>query len=42
LLRQINIPIEIDFIAVSSYSAEARTRVRPAGKDLEPPINGAT
>ena len=41
LLRQITIPIEIDFIAVSSYSAEARDQgfVRLV-KDLELPING--
>lgn len=40
LLREINIPVEIDFIAVSSYSPEARDRgfVRLI-KDLEIPIN---
>lgn len=40
LLRQITIPNEIDFIAVSSYSAEARDQgyVRLV-KDLEIPIN---
>ena len=40
LLREITIPIEIDFIAVSSYSPEARDQgyVRLV-KDLELPIN---
>lgn len=40
LLRQITIPNEIDFIAVSSYTAEARDQgyVRLV-KDLEIPIN---
>lgn len=39
LLRQITIPVAVDFIAVSSYSAEARDRgyVRLV-KDLEIPI----
>lgn len=41
LLRMITIPIEIDFISVSSYSKETRRRglVRLT-KDLESPING--
>ncbi len=41
LLRNITIPIEMDFIAVSSYSAEARDQgyVRLV-KDLETPIHG--
>lgn len=40
LLRRITIPIEIDFMAVSSYSSEARDQgyVRLV-KDLELPIN---
>jgi hypoxanthine phosphoribosyltransferase len=40
LLRQITIPVEIDFIAVSSYSVEARDQgyVRVI-KDLESPIH---
>lgn len=40
LLRNITIPVEIDFIAVSSYSAEARDQgyVRVI-KDLETPIH---
>ncbi|MEJ2262606.1 MAG: hypoxanthine phosphoribosyltransferase, partial [Anaerolineales bacterium] len=39
LLRAITIPVEVDFMAVSSYSAEARERglVRLV-KDLETPI----
>jgi len=41
LLRMITIPIEIDFMAVSSYSKETRDRglVRMQ-KDLDEPING--
>lgn len=41
LLRALSIPAEMDFIAVSSYSAEARERgmVRLV-KDLETPISG--
>lgn len=41
LLRMITIPIEIDFISVSSYSKEARRKglVRLT-KDLDEPING--
>ena len=41
LLRMITIPMEIDFIAVSSYSKASRDRglVRLV-KDLEEPING--
>jgi hypoxanthine phosphoribosyltransferase len=41
LLRSINVPIEIDFIAISSYSPEARDRglVRIT-KDLDLPITG--
>ncbi len=41
LLRQITIPVAVDFIAVSSYSAEARDKgfVRLV-KDLEIPITG--
>lgn len=41
LLRALTIPAEMDFIAVSSYSPEARERgmVRLV-KDLETPING--
>ena len=41
LLRQITIPVAVDFIAVSSYSAEARDRgfVRLV-KDLDIPITG--
>ncbi len=40
LLREIKIPLEIDFLAVSSYSSEARNQglVRME-KDLEIPIN---
>jgi hypoxanthine phosphoribosyltransferase len=40
LLREINVPLEIDFMAVSSYSPEARDQgyVRLV-KDLELPIN---
>jgi hypoxanthine phosphoribosyltransferase len=41
LLRAIRIPLEVDFLAVASYSAEARNQglVRLV-KDLETPING--
>lgn len=41
LLRMITIPVEIDFISVSSYSKETRRRglVRLT-KDLDSPING--
>ena len=41
LLRAISTPVEVDFMAVSSYSAEARNRglVRLV-KDLEIPLNG--
>lgn len=41
LLRSITIPVEVDFMAVSSYSAEARKKgaVRLV-KDLEIPITG--
>ena len=41
LLRMITIPIEVDFIAISSYSAESRDRgfVR-LQKDLEKPLAG--
>jgi hypoxanthine phosphoribosyltransferase len=40
LLRQVSIPVEVDFIAVSNYSNEARAQgyVRVL-KDLEMPIN---
>lgn len=40
LLREIKIPLEVDFLAVSSYSSEARNQglVRME-KDLEIPIN---
>ncbi len=41
LLRAIHLPLEVDFLAVASYSAEARNQglVRLV-KDLETPING--
>jgi hypoxanthine phosphoribosyltransferase len=41
LLRSISIPVEVDFIAISSYSAETRNHgtVRLV-KDLEIPIEG--
>lgn len=41
LLRAIRLPLEVDFLAVASYSAEARNQglVRLV-KDLETPING--
>lgn len=41
LLRAITIPVEVDFIAVASYSAEARDRgVVRLEKDLGEPISG--
>lgn len=41
LLRSITIPVEVDFIAVSSYSPEARNRgVVRLVKDLEIPMTG--
>ena len=41
LLRVIRIPVEVDFLAVSSYSTEAREKgVVRLVKDLELPING--
>ncbi len=41
LLRAITIPVEVDFMAVASYSAEARDRgVVRLVKDLEVPISG--
>lgn len=41
LLRAITIPVEVDFIAVSSYTAEARDRgVVRVTKDLDLPITG--
>lgn len=41
LLRSITIPVEVDFIAVSSYSPEARSRgVVRLVKDLEIPMTG--
>lgn len=41
LLRQVTIPVEVDFIAISSYSLEARDKgfVRLV-KDLDTPITG--
>src|SRR3990172_5044166 len=40
LLRSITIPTEVDFLAVSSYSSEARNKgVVRLVKDLELPIN---
>jgi len=41
LLRTITVPVEVDFIAISSYSAEARDQglVRVV-KDLDRPITG--
>lgn len=41
LLRQVTIPVEVDFIAISSYSIEARDKgfVRLV-KDLDTPITG--
>jgi hypoxanthine phosphoribosyltransferase len=41
LLRVIRIPVEVDFLAVSSYTQEARQKgVVRLVKDLELPING--
>ncbi len=41
LLRSITIPVEVDFIAISSYSPEARKRgVVRLVKDLEIPMTG--
>jgi hypoxanthine phosphoribosyltransferase len=41
LLRAITIPVEVDFIAVSSYTSEARDRgVVKVTKDLDLPITG--
>lgn len=41
LLRAITIPVEVDFIAVSSYNSEARDRgVVRVTKDLDLPITG--
>jgi hypoxanthine phosphoribosyltransferase len=41
LLRAIRIPVELDFIAVSSYSHETRDKgIVRLVKDLEIPING--
>ncbi len=41
LLRAITIPVEVDFIAISSYTAEARDRgVVRVTKDLDLPITG--
>lgn len=41
LLRAITIPVEVDFMAISSYSPEARDRgVVRVEKDLEVPIAG--
>jgi len=41
LLRSITIPVEVDFIAISSYSMEARDRgVVKVTKDLDLPITG--
>ncbi len=41
LLRVIRVPVEVDFLAVSSYSTEAREKgVVRLVKDLELPING--
>jgi len=41
LLRSITIPVEVDFMAIASYSAESRDKglVR-LQKDLDEPING--
>jgi hypoxanthine phosphoribosyltransferase len=41
LLRQVTIPVEVDFIAISSYSLEARDKgfVRLV-KDLDTPVTG--
>ena len=41
LLRQITVPVEVDFVSVSSYSQESRDRgVVRLIKDLDEPING--
>jgi hypoxanthine phosphoribosyltransferase len=41
LMRAITVPLEVDFIAVSSYSSEARDRgVVRVTKDLDLPITG--
>lgn len=41
LMRSVTIPVEIDFIAISSYTAEARERgVVRMVKDLDIPITG--
>lgn len=41
LLRMITIPVEVDYIAISSYSAESRARgVVRLEKDVETPIEG--
>ena len=41
LLRAISIPVEVDFIAISSYTSEARDRgVVKVTKDLDTPIVG--
>ncbi len=41
LLRAVTIPVEVDFIAISSYTAEARDRgVVRVTKDLDIPITG--
>lgn len=41
LLRMITIPVEVDFMAISSYSAESRARgVVRLEKDVETPIEG--
>ncbi len=41
LLRAVTIPVEMDFIAISSYTAEARDRgVVRVTKDLDLPITG--
>jgi hypoxanthine phosphoribosyltransferase len=41
LLRAITIPVEVDFIAISSYSSEARDRgVVRVTKDMDLPVTG--
>ncbi len=41
LLRSITIPVEVDFIAISSYTSEARDRgVVRVTKDLDLPVTG--
>jgi hypoxanthine phosphoribosyltransferase len=41
LLRSVTIPVEVDFIAISSYSSEARDRgVVKVTKDLDLPVTG--